>query len=88
MSSTRYFASGGALLALEQGKTSGRGVRSRLTSLLQGQRAYAAAGRDVPLIGTTLVAASARRDRARSMRAKTSRIVAASGSRVTRKWWR
>ncbi len=49
---------------------------------------YAAAGRDFDVIGTTLVAASARRDSARSMRANTSRIVAASGSRVTRKWWR
>lgn len=40
------------------------------------------------LSGTTLVTASARRARARSMRANTSRITAASGINVTRKWWR
>ena len=40
------------------------------------------------LSGTTLVLASARRARARSMRANTSRITSASGSSVTRKWWR
>ncbi len=50
------------------------------------RHAYAAAFRD--LIGTTLVAASARRARARSMRWNTSRISSAWGSRVTRKWSR
>ena len=49
---------------------------------------HAAADRDFALIGTTLATASARRASTRSMRANTSRITSASGSRVTRKWLR